>query len=209
MTLEASLLLASTIFILGIIPGPGILLVVSRTINGGLSASLWTIAGIVSADIIFLFITVYGLQAIANILDSAFVFIQAIGAAYLIWLGILIWKSPSITLNPDKTTQHRPQSFYTLWLTGLLVTLSNPKAILFYMSFLPAIIDITTLTLVDITIMGLIICTTIGGVMFFYAFTVLKAKNKMSPSPNNKITQRIAGSMVIATGLLLLTRSNF
>ena len=209
MTLEASLLLASTIFILGIIPGPGILLVVSRTISGGLSASLWTIAGIVSADIIFLFITVYGLQAIATLLDSAFIFIQIIGAAYLIWLGILIWKSPSITLNPGSAKQHRSQSFYSLWLTGLLVTLSNPKAILFYMSFLPAIIDITTLTLVDITIMGLIICTTIGGVMLFYALTVLKAKNKISASSNSKSTQRIAGSMVMATGLLLLARSYF
>lgn len=209
MTLEASLLLASTIFILGIIPGPGILLVVSRTISGGLPASLWTIAGIVSADIIFLFMTAYGLQAIATILDSAFIFIKVISAAYLIWLGILIWKSPGITLNPGSAKQNRSQSFYSLWLTGLLVTLSNPKAILFYMSFLPAIIDITTLTLVDITIMGLIICTTIGGIMLFYALTVLKAKNKISTSSNSKVTQRIAGSMVIATGLLLLARSYF
>lgn len=209
MTLEASLLLASTIFILGIIPGPGVLLVVSRTISGGLSASLWTISGIISADLIFLLIVVYGLQAIASLLDSAFIFIQTIGAAYLIWLGLSIWKSPSISLNLGKTTQHRSQSFYALWVTGLLITLSNPKAILFYMSFLPAIIDITTLTLLDITIMGLIICSTIGGIMFFYALTVLKAKNKISPSSKHRLTQRIGGSMVIATGLLLLARGYF
>ena len=93
MALETSLLLASTIFILGTIPGPGVLLIVSRTISGGFSAGLWTITGMICADLIFLLIVVYGLQVIANVLDSDFIFIQSLGAAYLIWLGIATWKA--------------------------------------------------------------------------------------------------------------------
>ena len=209
MTLEASALLASTIFILGIIPGPCVLFVVSRTISGGFSAGLWTIIGMVCADLIFLLIVVYGLQVIANVLDSAFIFIQLLGAAYLIWLGIATWKSPHIIVDPSKTSPHKPRSLPTLWLSGLLITLSNPKAILFYISFLPAIVDITSLSLMDISVMGLIICSTIGGIMFFYVLTVVKAKNKMRPLSNSRITQRVAGSIIIATGLLLLTRGSF
>jgi threonine/homoserine/homoserine lactone efflux protein len=207
MTLEASLLLASTIFILGIIPGPGVLLVVSRALSGGLFASLWTIFGLLTADLIFLFIVVYGLQAIATVVAPALLFIQIIGAVYLIWLGISVWKSPSITASTDKKLPLKAQSFYALWLTGLIITLSNPKAILFYVSFLPSIIEITTLTSIDITIMGLIICITIGGIMFFYALTAINAKNKFAPSTNKKITQRIAGSMIIATGIFILSRA--
>jgi threonine/homoserine/homoserine lactone efflux protein len=206
MTLEASLLLASTIFILGVIPGPGVLLVVSRALSGGLFASLWTIFGLLTADLIFLFIVVYGLQAIAIVLDPAILFIQIIGAVYLIWLGISLWKSPTIILSTNKNISPRSQSFYALWLTGLIITLSNPKAILFYVSFLPSIIEITTLTSIDIMVMGLIICITIGGIMFFYALTAIKAKNKFAPSTNKKITQRIAGSMIIATGIFILSR---
>lgn len=167
MALETSLLLASTIFILGTIPGPGVLLIVSRTISGGFSAGLWTITGMICADLIFLLIVVYGLQVIANVLDSAFIFIQSLGAAYLIWLGIATWKSPHIIVDPSRTSPHKPQSLPTLWLSGLLITLSNAKAILFYISFLPAIVDITSLSLIDISVMDLIICTTIGGIMFF------------------------------------------
>ncbi len=209
MTLEASLLLASTIFILGITPGPGVLLVVSRTVSGGLFSAVWTIAGIVSADLIFLVIVAYGLQVIANILDSAFIFIQTIGAIYLLWLGFVLIKSPSMTLASNNTapTPQISQSFYGLWLTGLLITLSNPKAILFYMSFLPAIIDITALTAIDVVIMGVIICATIGGIMLFYALTVLKAKSTIGTSMGHKLTQRIAGGIIIATGLLLLGRA--
>ncbi len=209
MTIDASSLLASSIFILGIIHGPSVLFVVSRTISGGFSAGLWTIIGMVCADLIFLLIVVYGLQVIANVLDSAFIFIQLLGAAYLIWLGIATWKSPHIIVDPSKTSPHKPRSLPTLWLSGLLITLSNPKAILFYISFLPAIVDITSLSLMDISVMGLIICSTIGGIMFFYVLTVVKAKNKMRPLSNSRITQRIAGSMIIATGLLLLTRGYF
>lgn len=211
MTLESSLLLASTIFILGITPGPGVLLVISRTISGGLFSAVWTIAGIVSADLIFLVIVAYGLQLIANILDSAFIFIQTIGAIYLLWLGFILIKSPSLTLSQNSTspTPQSSQSFYGLWLTGVLITLSNPKAILFYMSFLPVVVDITTLTTIDVMIMGVIICLTIGGTMLFYALTVLKAKSTMSASMGNKITQRIAGGIIISTGLLLLTRAYF
>ncbi len=209
MTLEASLLLASTIFILGITPGPGVLLVISRTVSGGFFAAVWTIAGIVSADLIFLVIVAYGLQVIASILDSAFIFIQTMGAVYLLWLGFTLIKNPSITLAPNnaRATAQPPQPFYGLWLTGVLITLSNPKAILFYMSFLPAIIDITALTALDVVIMGVIICVTIGGIMFFYALTVLKAKNTVGASMGHKMTQRIAGSIIVATGLLLLTRA--
>ena len=209
MPLEASVLLASTIFILGIIPGPGVLLVVSRTISGGFLAGAWTIAGMVCADIIFLLVVVCSLQAIATVLDSAFIFIQNLGAAYLIWLGTITWKSPHATLDVSKTSSFKPQSLSSLWLTGLMVTLSNPKAVLFYLSFLPIIVDITSLSLKDIGLMGLIICTTIGGIMFFYVMIVVKAKNKMRPLSNNRIVQRVAGSMIIATGLILLTRGYF
>lgn len=209
MTLEASLLLASTIFVLGIIPGPGVLLVVSSTLNGGFSAGVWTITGMICADLIFLLLVVYGLQAVTSVLDSALIFIQGLGAAYLLWLGIAVWTSPTVLLNSAEASRNKLQSFFSLWLTGLLITLSNPKAILFYLSFLPAIVDITSLTLIDIGIMSLIICTTIGGIMFFYSMTVIKAKSRVRPSSSSRITQRVAGSIIIATGLLLLTRGYF
>lgn len=209
MSLESSLLLTSTIFILGIMPGPGIILVISSAISGGILASFWTIAGILTADLVFLLVVVYGLQAIATALDSAIIFIQIIGAIYLIWLGVSIWKIKRININTGEMTQEQPQPFYVLWFTGLLITLSNPKAIIFYVSFLPTIINIEQLILTDIVIMALIICTTIGGIMFFYALTALKINAKANVSKNNNITQKIAGSLIITTGLFLLARRFF
>jgi threonine/homoserine/homoserine lactone efflux protein len=97
----------------------------------------------------------------------------------------------------------------SLWLADLLVTLSNPKAVLFYLNFLPIIVGITSLLLKDIGVMNLIICISIGSIIFFHVVVVVKAKNKMQPLSDNRIVQRVAGSMIRATGLILLTRGYF
>jgi threonine/homoserine/homoserine lactone efflux protein len=60
------------------------------------------------ADIIFLLIVVYSRQTIATVLNSAFIYIQNIGAAYLIWLGTITWKSADTTLDVSKTSSFKP-----------------------------------------------------------------------------------------------------
>ncbi len=209
MTLEALLLLAGAIFILAITPGPGVMLIVSRAMTAGLKQAAVTIIGIITADLLFLLLVVYGLQAIAESLSVLFIIIKYAGGLYLIWLGISIWRShpAKININNEKSTNQKPASYYASWLSGLIVTLSNPKAILFYMSFLPAFVDIPALTTIDIIIVSVIICSVIGGVMFFYAFSTVKTQHMMTKNSSNKLAKRIAGGLMVTTGGILITKT--
>ncbi|MEO0442340.1 MAG: LysE family translocator [Pseudomonadota bacterium] len=204
MSIEALLLLAGALFLLAITPGPGVMLVVSRTLTGGLKQGIMATIGIVSADIIFLLLVFYGLQAIADSLSIVFTLIQYVGGLYLICLGISLLRSKAkvIELNPlDSKAEYR-----TSLLSGLIITLSNPKAILFYMSFLPAFIDIPSLSNRDIVIVGLVICGVIGGVMLLYALSTAKTQNLLSARAAS-ITTKIAGCLIVATGGILIAKA--
>jgi threonine/homoserine/homoserine lactone efflux protein len=205
MTPEALLLFAGAVFILGITPGPGVLLVVARTLSGGLSHAAMTILGIVTADIIFLLLVVYGLQAIAESLGFVFIAIKYLGGAYLIWLGISIWRNRDQKL--EVPIEKKRSTFINNWTSGLIITLSNPKAILFYMSFLPAFVDIPKLTNMDIIIIAIILCSVLGSVMLFYAFTTLKTQKLFKQNNSSQITQRITGSLMVTTGSLMILKS--
>ena len=167
MSFEALVLLAGALFILAATPGPGVMLVVARTMTSGLKHAFITVLGIVTADIIFLLLVVYGLQAIAESLGIVFTIIKYVGGAYLIWLGISIWRSKPQQKLTKLQQQEKKSSYSSSWVAGIIIALSNPKAILFYMSFLPAFVDIPSLTTVDIFIVSVIVCLVIGGVMFF------------------------------------------
>ncbi len=209
MTFEALLLLAGAVFILAVTPGPGVMLIVSRAMTAGLRQALITIIGIVTADLLFLLLVVYGLQAIAESLSFLFIIIKYLGGLYLIWLGISIWRSQpaKITINANSGVEHKPASYHVSWLSGLIVTLSNPKAILFYMSFLPAFVDIPTLTTIDIVIVSMIICSVIGGVMFFYAFSAVKTQHMVTKNSSGKLAKKIAGGLMVTTGGILMAKT--
>jgi threonine/homoserine/homoserine lactone efflux protein len=204
MTTEALILFIGAVFILAITPGPGILLVVSRTLAGGLSHAAMTILGIVSADIIFLLLVVYGLQAIAESLSFVFILIKYLGGAYLIWLGISLWRNRNNKISIPK--ENKKTTILSNLSAGLIITLSNPKAILFYMSFLPAFVDVATLQTLDIIVIAIILCTVIGGVMFFFALSTKKT-TQLVKNKSGKLVQRIAGTMMITTGGILIAKS--
>ncbi len=96
--------------------------------------------GIVVADILFILIAVYGLALIAGMMGEQFRLIQYIGAAYLIWLGISLWRADA-KARAAETCDSRPG--LSSFLTGLLITLGDQKAILFYLGFFPAFIDLS------------------------------------------------------------------
>ena len=177
------------------------MLVIARTITGGLKSALITIAGIVTADLIFLLLVVYGLQAIAESLGILFTLIKYLGGLYLIWLGISIW------ISQPPTSMDNKLNHLSNWASGLIITLSNPKAILFYIGFLPAFVDIPTLSNRDILFISLIIGLILGGVMFFYAMSTIRAQNMLNNTSHHRLTKGIASGLMITTGSVLIAKT--
>ena len=161
---------ASTFFI-SATPGPNMLLAFQYGMNYGVKRTLWTLAGLSLGLFILLLSTLLGLDVISRQSPWLLTVIKAVGAAYLIYLGISSWRdagegslmkdareiSKEVAVDypstmPDLADTPKPRSLSsaavkmsptntTLFRTGVWVSLSNPKAILFFAAFFPKFIN--------------------------------------------------------------------
>ncbi len=153
MSLQSHIALFFTMFVLAFIPSMSVLTVVARSAHSGLSHGIAAILGITCGDIVFIIIAVYGLSFLAETNTTLFVFIKYIGALYLIYLAITLWRAASFS---DSTNSINRASLFSSFLAGLLITLADFKAIVFYLGFLPAFMDLSTS---DIVQSGMLILT--------------------------------------------------
>jgi len=204
MTITTIMALLGAMLVLAAIPGPGVIAVVARSLSGGLAHGAVTVAGIIVGDFVFILLAIYGLSAMAEVLGHFFFLVKYIGGAYLIWLGIDLLRSTS-------TSRHLVVVVETSWrqhfMSGFLVTLGNPKAILFYVGFFPAFLDLSVISPVDIAIIMGIATFAIGGVMFGYAYMASRAQILLKSPRAKRILDRVAGGVMMGTGTFLIART--
>ena len=165
---------------------------------------LFTALGIVFADILFILVAVYGLALIAEMMGDQFRLIQYIGAIYLIWLGISLWRADAKAQTSDSLSQ---SSWSSSFLTGFLITLGDQKAILFYLGFFPAFIDLSVMTAVDTLIIVLIAILSVGGAKLVYAFLADRASLMFKNSSALRGINILAACIMIAVGIALLLKT--
>ncbi|MBG0839724.1 LysE family transporter [Ectopseudomonas toyotomiensis] len=137
------------------IPGPGNLALILSTGKGGIRGGLASTLGIMLGDQVLLWLAVAGVAALLKAYPAAFHLVQWLGAAYLVYLGLrMILAKPGAA----PTLDIKPRQY--LWQT-LVITVFNPKAIIFYMAFFPLFIDpqrhqgLITFGFMAVTIMAL------------------------------------------------------
>ncbi len=204
MTIYSAIGFSIAMLILAASPGPGVCATVARALASGFPPALTVICGIVLGDIIFLLFASFGLSMAAQTLGSLFFIVKICGAAYLIFLGLRIWlKESTLAISEyNQSTKARWGNFTS----GLVITLSNPKVILFYCGFLPTFLDLSVLTLIDLAIIVFIVTTVLACVLATYAFLASRARQMFA---NQKVARRLnraAGSVMIATGIAIATR---
>jgi threonine/homoserine/homoserine lactone efflux protein len=204
MSLYSILGLAAAMFVLAITPGPGVFATVSKAIAWGFRKTIPVIAGIVAGDLIFLLLAIWGLAAIAEAFGALFLAIKYFGGAYLIWLGVKLWRANPSAIELRGT---KAQSGKMSFLGGLSITLGNPKVILFYLGFLPTFVDLTRLRAIDIIIVACIVSTVLGSVMLSYAFAAAHARRLFKAKNSQKYMNQAAGSVMIGTGAVLLSKA--
>ena len=190
--------------VLAIVPSVSVLAVTARAAAFGFTHGLFTALGIVVADILFILVAVYGLALIAEMMGDQFRLIQYIGAAYLIWLGISLWRAETKARAADSVQQ---SSWSSSFLTGLLITLGDQKAILFYLGFFPAFIDLSKMTPADTLIIVLIAILGVGGAKLVYAFLADRASAMLQDSRALRGINILAACIMIAVGIALLLKT--
>lgn len=145
MTLNTWWLFVMMTFVVSATPGPNMLLVMSSSARFGFRAAMAAMAGCMTALLAMMSISAAGLGALLQAFPAVFDALRLLGAAYLAYLGIMIWRAPiedsTDTIGISSSPLEPSKSPSTLYRQGLLVAASNPKAILFAAAFLPQFID--------------------------------------------------------------------
>ena len=189
---------------LAIVPSVSVLAVTARAAAFGFSQGLFTAAGIVVADVLFILVAVYGLALIAEMMGDQFRLVQYIGAAYLIWLGISMWRADTRARTADSVPQ---STWLSSFLTGFLITLGDQKAILFYLGFFPAFIELSTMTPADTLIIVVIAILGVGGAKLTYAFLAARASLLFNNAAVLRGINILAACVMILVGVALLFKT--
>ena len=189
--------LAILIFLL--VPGPGNLALITSTTKGGFKGGVGSILGVMAGDQVLMWAAIAGVAAVMATYPRAFEVVQWIGAAYLAWLGLkMLLAKPGDAPVLDIKPRHYFQQ-------SLMITLLNPKAIVFYMAFFPLFINPTqhqgmttylAMTLTSSLIMGLYgLCSV--GLTFFLA-----ERFRANPVLGRAL-EKLAGVFLIGFGVKL------
>jgi len=204
LSLASILALLGTLIVLAVIPSVSVLTVSARAAAFGFTHGMFTAFGIVIADIIFILLAVYGLALVAELMGEQFTLIKYIGGVYLVWLGISLWREDA---RARKTEAIRQSSLGSSFLSGFLITLGDQKAILFYLGFFPAFIDLSLMTPTDTLIVIIIAIIGVGGAKLVYAWLADRASLLLKNTQAVRGINMLAGGVMIAVGMFLLAKT--
>lgn len=184
------------------LPGPGTFALLTSTAKGGLRAGAAATLGVIIGDQVLLWLAVAGVAALLAANPLLFQAVQYLGAAYLGWVGLkLIFAAPG-SASPVRIEPRRyaRQAF--------LITLLNPKAIVFYMAFFPLFIDPATHRGV---LTFLAMAATIAGITAVYGLTLCTFANAVSVQVRahqrlGRALERLAGVFLVGFGIRLGTQ---
>jgi threonine/homoserine/homoserine lactone efflux protein len=203
MTLESAIAFAIGMFFLALSPGPGLATIISRALASGPVAGLAVTAGLVLADFFFMGVAMVGLTAIAAALGPLFQIIKYAGAAYLLWLGYRAFRSSA---SPLIVTPRGGKGIIKDTGLGFLVTLGNPKAILFYSALLPTFLDMTQIRFADFLILAAIVVIVSYIVYGAYIFVAERSRRLLSSSSATRVFNRLTGSILMGAGVAVASR---
>ncbi len=187
---------------LSLSPGPNGLLALTHGAMHGRRKALFTISGGVLGFVIVIALSLFGIGALLQASITWLTVLKWLGGAYLVWLGVQLWRAPAMDMQSAEGTVERPGS--ALFKEGLLSAVTNPKALLFFAAFLPQFIDPHRNLVVQFAVMA----ATFGIVEFAYELMVAHAAHRIAPRLRRigRRFNRACGGIFIAIGVAMPLR---
>ncbi len=192
------LLFVAASSVLLVIPGPTVLLVVSYALGQGWRVALPMAAGVALGDFTAMTLSLAGVGALLAASATIFTVLKWIGAAYLVWLGIKLWRAGDrLDARPRTDAVAPARMLGHAW----LVTALNPKGITFFIAFLPQFIDphgsfLTQAILLEATFLTLAFVNAVA-----YALLAARARRTVRSPRVLRLVNRIGGTLLIGAGL--------
>lgn len=185
-------------------PGPSVIALIARTLVRGREGAAPLVAGIVLGDMVWLAAAALGLAALAAALGSLFFIVRLAAATYLIYLAWKLWTATAgaTEVLPIRESDSRAG----LFLTGLGMTLGNPKAMAFYLALLPSIVDLNHLTLIGFAELCGVITVVLVAVFGTYVALAHRARHFAASTRGARLINRACGTAMAGAAVLVATK---
>ena len=185
-------------------PGPGVILTLTNTIRLGVSGAVGGIFGIAFGTFIVAGISATSLGVILETSTIAFSVLKYIGAVYLFYLGVKLWRSvpPKMEANIVAAKSRSLQ-----FLEGLTLQLTNPKAVFFFISVFPQFIDFTESNSNQFILLVVTYSCLVILIHFIYACLAKKARAWLTSEKGGRSVNRLGGGTFMCFGLGLASAS--
>ena len=199
MDLLSLLSLTIATFVYAISPGPGLFAVLAISTRYGAMPAMWLSFGHTAGDIIYVTVAMLALSALAEIISNSMLYVKIFGASYLIYIGYQQWRSKGVSFEQS----NKKESILKLLLAGFIVGVTNPKTIIFYLSFLPIFVDLNNLTITtEVQVIGVI-----GFTVFFVLSLAnvlgLKLRRHIENPAVIKRVNEVTGVTMILVGIFV------
>jgi threonine/homoserine/homoserine lactone efflux protein len=198
MTVEAWLAFTAATAVLLVIPGPTVLLVVSYALGQGWRTALPMAVGVALGDFTAMTLSLLGVGALLAASATIFTALKWIGAAYLVWLGVKLWRAGgTLSAEPRRSAVSTARMLGHAW----LVTALNPKSITFFVAFLPQFLSphadfATQMAVFEATFLVLAFANALG-----YALVASRARGLLASPRALRTVNRVGGTCLIGAGV--------
>ncbi|EAY70786.1 hypothetical protein BDAG_03593 [Burkholderia dolosa AU0158] len=203
MTLSALAVFALALLVTAGTPGPSVAALVARVLTNGVRDVLPFLAAMWIGEALWLTLAVAGLSAFARTFETGLLVLKLLGVAYLLFLAWKMWTAPT---DADADELPRGRSPLRMFVAGTLVTLGNPKIMLFYLALLP--------TIVDLAHVGVVAWAELVGTMLavliladcFWSLLAMRARALLTSTRAKRIANRTSATAMAGAAVAIATR---
>lgn len=183
-----------------VIPGPTILLVIGQSLGGGARNALPLVAGVALGDLTAMTLSLAGLGALLAASSAAFTALKWVGAAYLVWLGVKMWRAPvGAEAAPPLSARRALREAY-------VVTALNPKSIVFFVAFVPQFLDPARPFVPQAAILVATFVTLAAANAALYAVLAARLSGAVRRPGLRRALNRTGGAVLMGAGLAVALR---
>ena len=184
-------------------PGPTVAALVSRVMTNGFRDVLPFLAALWLGEAVWLTFTVAGLAVVAQTFGALFLLVRYIGVGYLFYLAWTMWHAPAATRVAPTPGSQRP---WRMFAAGLLVSIGNPKNVVFYLALLPTIVDLASVGVSGWFELVATMLVTLAAINLSWSCAAVQARRLLANGRAMRIANRIGASLMAGAATLVAAR---
>lgn len=185
-------------------PGPGVAAILARSLAKGAHGAPAFIAGFLIGDLFWFTFAATGLAAIAARAQPLFLVLKYAGAAYLLYLAWRLWSAPAQPVEEQPVAEPRAAS--RIFVSSLVLTLGNPKVMIFFLALLPTVVHLETLDFTDYLVIAAAIALILPAVLGAYVLAASRARRLFRSARAVRILNRSSGTAMAGAAVAVATQ---